>query len=273
MLQITSLGNLPSQLIADEMEKNQSCSFVYAGIAFCKLEHLVLTIPVKNQAVELIVAIHDLLAEHGLCRAGEGGEGEEGTFLKFAIKHPLPLDMKLKSNLNSSNIEAIQHDEELYCPNKTSKVEPISNTLGVEMGAAEMDEIRLENDIASVECRSGDEGKNKGDKPIQCIDELNEGEREELELLINNALDQCFFCLYGLNIRFDSSNDDDDLATHKNTSRGDYQIKEQYCADVFQYLLPSAKASSVSILSVNFICICICASLSDLFNYCQGVCT
>jgi hypothetical protein len=34
----------------------------------------------------LIVAIHDLLAEHGLCCAGEGGEGEEGTFLKFAIK-------------------------------------------------------------------------------------------------------------------------------------------------------------------------------------------
>jgi calcineurin-binding protein cabin-1 len=120
----------------------------------------------------------------------------------------------------------------------------------------------LENDSASVECRSGDGGKNKGDKPIQCIDELNEDEREELELLIDNALDQCFFCLHGLNIRSDSSNDDDDLATHKNTSRGDYQTKEQ-CADVFQYILPSAKASSVSILSVNFICICICASLSD----------
>ena len=130
----------------------------------------------------------------------------------------------------------------------------------------------LENDSASVECRSGDEGKNKGDKPIQCIDELNEDEREELELLIDNALDQCFFCLHGLNIRSDSSNYDDDLATHKNTSRGDYQTKEQ-CADVFQYILPSAKASSVIILSVNFICICICASLSDLFNYCQGVCT
>ena len=99
----------------------------------------------------------------------------------------------------------------------------------------------LENDSASVECRSGDEGKNKGDKPIQCIDELNEDEREELELLIDNALDQCFFCLYGLNIRFDSSNDDGDLATHKNTSRGDYQIKEQYCADVFQYILAKCK--------------------------------
>jgi len=51
MLQITSLRNLLSQLIADEMEEKQSCSFVYAGIAFCKLQHLVLTIPVKNQAV------------------------------------------------------------------------------------------------------------------------------------------------------------------------------------------------------------------------------
>jgi calcineurin-binding protein cabin-1 len=51
MLQITSLKNLLSQLIADEMEEKQSCSFVYAGIAFCKLQHLVLTSPVKNQAV------------------------------------------------------------------------------------------------------------------------------------------------------------------------------------------------------------------------------
>jgi hypothetical protein len=53
-----------------------------------------------------------------------------------------------------------------------------------------------------------------------------------------------FFCLYGLNLRSDSSYEDDPV-THKNTSRGDYQTKEQ-CADVFQYILPYAKASSVS---------------------------
>ena len=42
----------------------------------------------------------------------------------------------------------------------------------------------------------------------------------------------------------DTSNEDD-LAVHRNTSLGDYQTKEQ-CADVFKYLLPYAKASSVS---------------------------
>lgn len=46
--------------------------------------------------VDLIVAVHDLLAEYGLCCAGRDSEGEEGTFLKFAIKHLLALDVKLK---------------------------------------------------------------------------------------------------------------------------------------------------------------------------------
>jgi hypothetical protein len=47
--------------------------------------------------VDLIVALHDLLAEYGLCCSGKDGEGEEGTFLKFAIKHLMALDVKLKS--------------------------------------------------------------------------------------------------------------------------------------------------------------------------------
>ena len=50
--------------------------------------------------VDLIVAVHDLLAEYGLCCAGRDGEGEEGTFLKFAIKHLMALDVKLKSQLS-----------------------------------------------------------------------------------------------------------------------------------------------------------------------------
>ena len=105
----------------------------------------------------------------------------------------------------------------------------------------------LEKDSAIVECRSGDDGKNRGNKPIERVDELNEGEREELELLIDKALDQCFFCLYGFNILSYSSYDDN-LDTHKKTSRGGHQTKEQR-ADVFQYILPRAK---------GFICICIC---------------
>lgn len=225
------------------------------------------------------MAIHDLLAEYGLCCAGEGGEGQEGTFLKFAIKHLFALHMKLKSNLNSSNRETIQHSKQLspHSPSKTSKNELKSDTLGVEMGGTEINNVSaaendvfggitskgisshtgLEKDNAGVECgkKCSDEGKNKGEKAteqsIEFRNELTEDEREDLELLIDSALDQCFFCLYGLNLRSDSSYEDD-LAMHKNTSRGDYQTKEQ-CADVFQYVLPYAKASSVSILSL-FLC-------------------
>lgn len=216
------------------------------------------------------MAIHDLLAEYGICCAGGGGEAEEGTFLKFAIKHLLALDIKIKSNLKPPNMEAIQHDTQLHSPNKTSEIEPKSKTPGMDMGAAEIDEITatacndgsggiaskvLSSPAGLEKCSSGiefekqgsDEDKNKGEKPIEYIDQLTEEEREELESLIDNALDQCFFCLYGLNIRSDASYDDD-LATHKNTSRGDYQTKEQ-CADVFQYVLPYAKASTVSTLS------------------------
>ncbi|CAK9175445.1 unnamed protein product [Ilex paraguariensis] len=60
---------------------------------------------------------------------------------------------------------------------------------------------------------------------VGCGNELTKDEREELELGIGNGLDQCFFCLYGLKLRSDSSGEDD-LAMHKNTSRGDYQTKE-----------------------------------------------
>ena len=79
-------------------------------------------------------------------------------------------------------------------------------------------------------------------------DNLGDVERKKVDLGIDNALDQSFFCLYGLNLKcgLDTSNEDD-LAVHRNTSLGDYQTKEQ-CADVFKYLLPYAKASSVSIL-------------------------
>lgn len=50
--------------------------------------------------VDLIVAVHDLLAEYGLCCSGKDGEGEEGTFLKFAVKHLMALDVKLKCQLS-----------------------------------------------------------------------------------------------------------------------------------------------------------------------------
>ncbi|EEF45833.1 conserved hypothetical protein [Ricinus communis] len=234
-------------MIADETEQKQGFIFVDAGIAFCKLQHLIPTVNVKTQ-VELIVAIHDLLAEYGLCCMGEGGKGEEGTFLKFAIKHLLALDMKLKSTLTSSNRETVQHDKQ-HSPcsqNKTCEKESESDTVLVEMGGTETDDTNSAN--VGGEKQGSNEGKMEGENMNEQFseprneNELTEDEREELELIIDNALDQCFFCLYGLNLRSDPSYEDD-LAMHKNTSRGDYHTKEQ-CADVFQYVLPYAKASS-----------------------------
>lgn len=246
-------------VITDQIER--SC-FIEASIAFCKLQHLNITITVKTQ-VDLIVTMHDLLAEYGLCCAGLGGEGEEGTFLKFAIKHLLALDMKFKSN--SLNKETAQYKEQL-CLNSHAKSDTdlemvhagIDETSAAGKDASERTPSKstpFDNtlDKDSVGLEGGKQGVDgSGGKFNGCEKEnfqlneagaeLLEDEREELELKIDYALDQCFFCLYGLNIRSDSSYEDD-LVVHKNTSPGDYQTKEQ-CADVFQYILPYAKASS-----------------------------
>jgi hypothetical protein len=93
---------------------------------------------------------------------------------------------------------------------------------------------------------------------FECIDQLTiwisayihpgnfpvDAELGEILSCIDSALDQAFFYLYGLKINLDSCSEDD-LVVHKNTRPGDYQMKEQ-CADVFQYVLPYAKALSVS---------------------------
>lgn len=227
-----------------------------------------------------------MLAEYGLCCASGDGEEEDGTFLKLAIKHLLALDMKLKSNSNKG-IEITQVDEQLsqadHVGNSQSRLD---NTLNVEVGrtSSNIDEFNTMEedtvewmasngisshkgpekekiDVEYGEHASGDSDSHKGEKAsnrfIECGHELTEDEREELELAIDNALDQCFFCLYGLYLRSDSSYEDD-LAMHKNTSRGDYQTKEQ-CADVFQYILPYAKASSVSRYPLSLSCFFLCS--------------
>lgn len=226
--------------------------------------------------------MHDLLAEYGLCCAGEGGEGEEGTFLKYAIKYLFALDMKIKSNSNLFHKETTEYPEQ-PCLNSHAK-RPLNESkldmIDVEMGQAGKDETSgVEKDVLegvsstsvspnkapdndSVGLEGGNQGssgfcyKFKGgdkasDQLLEGGNELTEDEREELELKIDGALDQCFFCLYGLNIRSDSLYEDE-LATHRNTSRGDYQTKEQ-CTDVFQYILPYAKASSVSLSLFHFL--------------------
>nr|CAB3493660.1 unnamed protein product [Digitaria exilis] len=88
----------------NSVDQLESSCLIDAAIAFCKLQHLDPTISIRTQ-VDLIVAVHDLLAEYGLCCSGKDGEGEEGTFLKFAIKHLMALDVKLKSQLNSNGME------------------------------------------------------------------------------------------------------------------------------------------------------------------------
>ncbi|KAJ0768780.1 putative tetratricopeptide-like helical domain superfamily, histone transcription regulator 3/CABIN1 [Helianthus annuus] len=181
----------------DDKERHEKGCFVDAAIVFFRLQHLNPNVPVKTQ-VELIIAIHDMLAEYGICCASANGE-EEGTFLKLAIKHLLYLDMKLKST--SVNTQ---------CDDQVSQ--------------------------------EGDTNEEASNLFLESGKQLTEEEKEDLEIEIDTALDQCFFCLYGLHLRSDSSYEDD-LSVHKNTSHGDYQTKEQ-CADVFQYILPYAKASS-----------------------------
>lgn len=217
------------------------------------------------------MAVHDLLAEYGICCAN-GYKGEEGLFLKLAIKHLLALDMKLKSCSAAPNIDVSQCDK-LRSPqnlngshNETNmevvkikhcaqddqtevmEVDELHKTTGQEVSSHSLTKSHGGTEVEKL--RSGnlnenpDAGQNSPDTLIRNVDGLSDDELEDLETTIDNALNQCFFCLYGLNLRSDSSYEDD-LAMHKNTTRGDYQSKEQ-CADVFKYILPYAKASSVS---------------------------
>lgn len=194
-----------------------------------------------------------MLAEYGICCASGDGE-EEGTFLKLAIKHLLYLDMKLKStstdtqsdeplshedsNEQSDTVKTITADKDATTSSKSSAKDTVKEKMAVECGQNSNEEEDANNKFTESEIQ------------------LTEEEKEDLEIEIDTALDQCFFCLYGLHLRSDSSYEDD-LVTHKNTSRGDYQTKEQ-CADVFQYILPYAKASSVSSHNLSFFLCCVC---------------
>lgn len=227
------------------------------------------------------MAIHDMLAEFGICCSQGNGEEQDGTFLKLAIKHLLALDMKLKSNSNSLNkgqetqFDQTSKNDHFKTPEPfpssihltESPNESHSGMLNVAVGKIDEDESNTsEKDAVEIPSAGSisshlnieklgekcdyqpdnicSNGEMENNQIIEGGNELTEDEREELELIIDNALDQCFYCLYGLNLRSDSSCNED-LVKHKNTSQGDYQTKEQ-CADVFQYILPYAKASSVS---------------------------
>ncbi|URE35099.1 Calcineurin binding protein 1 [Musa troglodytarum] len=222
----------PGSASLGQTEQWESWCLVDAAIAFCKLQHLDPSVSIKTQ-VDLIVAVHDLLAEYGLCCAGRDSEGEEGTFLKFAIKHLLALDVKLKQ-LSGTN-----GPEEITSSHKHTAENVVSDCV-VTYEENEKHEDALDTgknsnlDSSSEQKQSTTVG--------ETASSLTDEELEEIELGIDNALDQSFFCLYGLKINPDSSSEEE-LAIHKNTSRGEYQTKEQ-CADVFRYVLPYAKALS-----------------------------
>ncbi|CAN8327080.1 unnamed protein product, partial [Cochlearia groenlandica] len=224
---------------ADGIEEEHKSFFLDAAIGFCKLQHLDSTISTKYQ-VELIITLHDLLAEYGLCCSSKNCAGEEGAFLRFAIKHLLAVDMKVKSSCNSS--DGLGHDMALPSNLCRKEIESLVADVHVEKNENPKTDSKKDASEERVGYIEKEQPEKESKQILEHTEEVAEKEKDELELLINNALDQCFFCLYGLNLRGDGSCEDE-LDLHKNTSRGDYQTKEQ-CVDVFQYILPYAKACS-----------------------------
>ncbi|WOL15244.1 hypothetical protein Cni_G24025 [Canna indica] len=221
---------LSGSITSGQTDQLDSWCLVDAAIAFCKLQHLDSSVSIKTQ-VDLIVAVHDLLAEYGLCCAGRDSAGEEGPFLKFAIKHLLSLDVKLKQ-LSGTNGQ-----EEATSLHKNTEEIMVSDCNSTyEEGQKQEDSLDTGKKSKLDSSSEQEEGATVGD----VCSSLPDDDIEEVELSIDTALDQSFFCLYGFKI---DSSGEEELSMHKNTSRGEYQTKEQ-CADVFQYVLPYAKALS-----------------------------
>ncbi|KAI7987858.1 Calcineurin-binding protein 1 [Camellia lanceoleosa] len=70
--------------ISDQIEQSRRYCFIDSAILICKLQHLNPNVPIKTQ-IELIVAMHDLLAEYGLCCAGNRGRNISKTCNKASI--------------------------------------------------------------------------------------------------------------------------------------------------------------------------------------------
>ncbi|BBN01208.1 calcineurin-binding protein cabin-1 [Marchantia polymorpha subsp. ruderalis] len=214
-----------------------SSSFVDNFVAFCRLQHLDINASIKEQ-VDLLAAVHDVLAARGLCCAGKTCEGGEGAFLKLAIKHLGSIELKLRL--------IVAQKGSVVAANDASKETSSHGTEGDEKEDAETSpEPILENkEDSREEPFNSDTGKGKRKKAVKSAkdEEAEEIERRRVEIGLDSVLDQCFFCLYGLNLRggFEPSSHDG-LSEHQNTNRGDYKTKEQ-CAGVFQYILPYAKA-------------------------------
>lgn len=185
--------------------------------------------------VALLVTLHDILAEYGLCCAGKDSEGGEGAFLKMSIKHLGALEFRLKPQITNKS------------PVKACTDEPLEKEIVIDDDVMIIEKPSPRpveaNDVASKE-KPVDESKeitsvDDGSQDVEAIDI----EKKRVELGIDYALDQSFFCLYGLNLRGEATGTEG-LMEHQNTNRGDYKTMEQ-CAGVLQYILPYAKACSV----------------------------
>lgn len=189
--------------------------------------------------IGLLVTLHDVLAEYGLCCAGKECEGGEGAFLKMAIKHLGSLELKLKPQTAQKR------------PCETSEAMQPS-TMGLKIDATA---IIVENpDSHASDFRKGVDieisgelvGNNAPANEQNQHDDKVGADRKRVELGLDYALDQSFFCLYGLNLRGEATSNEG-LIEHQNTNRGDYKTKEQ-CAGVLQYILPYANTCSVLLL-------------------------
>ncbi|KAI5079572.1 hypothetical protein GOP47_0005051 [Adiantum capillus-veneris] len=240
---LSSLAGVAS----DVLEQSEATCLVDAAVSFCRLQHLYTGACIEDQ-VELLVKIHDLLADRGLCCAGKACEGGEGVFLKMAIRYFLLLEMKLKSTKpdeNASIVEETQHNLKDANKNEKECASTAHEDASLGVGGVLEGEKRLEElEGNSLEKRS---------KPLSltdCSEQICHLEKRKTDLGLDIALDQSFFCLYGLNLRggLESSGSQDGLAVHANTSLGDYQTQEQ-CAEVFQYLLPYARVCTKASLA------------------------
>ncbi|GJZ49165.1 hypothetical protein Tco_0603355 [Tanacetum coccineum] len=92
------IRSLTAELEMDERKLNVSVKDLNLEAAF------------EERQAEFLIAIHEMLAEYGIWCAS--GDGEEGTFLKLAIKYLLYLDMELKSTfIDTRSDEQLPHED------------------------------------------------------------------------------------------------------------------------------------------------------------------
>lgn len=185
------------------------------------------------------MTVHNILAEQGLCCASKDCEGGEGAFLNTAIKHLGALDLRLK--LICAGMPQNKEDLVLVSKDKDGKSESVATPENHLVNEAQ--EATAVTIVEESSCTLRTEEGNV--HALLEASRLSSEERDNLESAIDFALDQSFFCLYGLNLRGGSEiTSSEGIAEHKNTNRGDYQTKDQ-CAQVLQYILPYVKSCSV----------------------------